>query len=136
MRILDRKNEKQIDDVKEAKAIIRKFEHEVGVIAEQQHRDTEDFIRSLHRSRLDDATSFGLRTEADDESKKPVEKQKGLEQSPSAVINISTEGPFLSPIKENDHKSTSFISKAPESEIKENPDKTNKSKQYKSFLIN
>jgi len=124
MRILDRKNEKQIEEIKEVKSTIRKFENEAGVIAEQQHRDTEEFIRNLHRSRIvDDQTSYGLQTEGDDEGKRQADKRKVLEQSPSAVINISTEGPFLSPIKENDHRSTSFISKAQESEIHETAEK-------------
>ena len=54
MRGLDRQGERQVEEVRELKDIIRRFEYEVGYIAEQQHRDTEEFIRNLQRSRIVD----------------------------------------------------------------------------------
>lgn len=54
MRGLDRQAERQVEEVRELKDIIRRFEYEAGNIAEQQHRDTEEFIRNLQRSRIVD----------------------------------------------------------------------------------
>ena len=51
MRFLDRQNEKQVEEIRELKSLIRRIEQEVGLIAEQQHKDTEEFIKNLHKRR-------------------------------------------------------------------------------------
>lgn len=54
MRGLDRDTERQVEEIRDLKTTIRRFEQEVGLIAEQQHKDTEEFIRNLHRNRVYD----------------------------------------------------------------------------------
>jgi len=71
MRILDIQNEKQIETIREMKGIIKDYEHEVGLIAEQQHRDTEEFIRKLQRGRI--TTEANLYTYSEKPSNQNVE---------------------------------------------------------------
>jgi len=135
MRILDIQNEKQIETIREMKGIIKRYEHEVGQIAEQQHRDTEEFIRKLHRGRSTGESnivsyageSFINLGEENGNlifslgifqlfflGKEKEEKSKRTEQSPSNLIKVTEEESEFIHTKET---TSPFRSKSPKNEI-------------------
>ncbi len=71
MRSLDQQNEKQIEEIRELKGTIKNYEYEVEAIAEEQHKDTEEFIRNLQKNRVSFdrnsyRTSFRTHTEPEE----------------------------------------------------------------------